>query len=232
MIRSLRRFLALTCVCGTLLVGAPGCLFGRANEHLLQQGVRARAVVVSIEETGARVNNRPECEIKLRVEPHDGEPYITSVRDVVALTQIPQLQPGRPVTVRFDPQNRGEAIIEALGEPPTASISAVDAQRMAQESQALLTELNAKDAGVAATAIVLRFEPTGALVNGQNPLAVVTAKVLPPDGAPYDAQIVGVFGEAGLDKYAPGREIYVRFDPNQRQRVTFDLAKTRTARSE
>ncbi len=231
MSRRVRRWTALVGMCCTLVASA-GCavIGGRANEHLLQQGVRARAVVVSITETGWLVNRRPECEIVLRVEPRGGESYVTSVREVVSLTQIPQLQPGRPVAVRYDPNNRKEVVIEALGEPATASISEKDVERMALEGQALHLELNATGAGVPASAIVLRFDPTGAVVNGDNPLAALKVKVLAPDGAPYDAQIVGVFNSSTLDKYTPGREIHVRFDPANRQRVAVDLDKMGIAR--
>lgn len=224
-----------TLACSLTLLSASGCsfFFGPANEHLLQDGVRARATVVSITETGSTINNRPVCDIVVRVEPTNGAAYQTTVRKVVALTQIPQLQPGNPVTVRYDPNDPKQVLIEALGEPPpTPSLSAADAQRMAAEGQALLEELNADGRGVAATAVVMRFEPTGVEVNGDNPLAVITAKVLPPDGAAYDARIVGVFARAGLAKYEPGKEIHVRFDPRQRQRVVFDLAKTRSMKLE
>lgn len=213
---------------------ACGAMFGiREHEHLLEQGVRARAVVLSLRETGTFINRRPQCEIGLRVEPVDGDPYDASVRQVLSITSIPRYQPGNVMTVRYDPRAPHELIIEAVGEPSKLAppMPAAEAERLVEASQALLLALNRPGAGVAAAAIVTRFEPTGVQVNGDNSLVTVTVKVLPVGAAPYDARIVGVFAPSGVAKYQPGREVHVLVDPADAGRVTFDMSHAATVTS-
>jgi hypothetical protein len=202
-----------------------GCahVFGRPNAHLLEDGAQAPATVKSIEQTGQFINDNPVCKITLNVTPKGSAPFVTSVEQVVLLTQLPQLQPGAVLTVRYDERDHAKAIIQAFGALPT--LSEDEARQVAVAASALRTELNAPGAAVEATGVVMRFDETGVFVNGPNPLAVVTVKVLPSGGAPYEATIRGVFASSSLPKYQPGREVHLRVDPKDPSRVTFDTAR-------
>jgi hypothetical protein len=189
------------------------------RDQVLQNGVPARAIITSIDQTGVYINDQPQCEIGLRVEPQKGAPFDASTRQIVLLTQIPQVQPGRVVTVRYDPRDPTRVAIEALG---WVALDEAGAKRLLEEAEALRAALNQPGAGTAATAIVIAFEPTGVQVNGENPLAELRVKVLPPGGAPFDAKLVGVFARERLSRYQPGQEIRVRYDAADPRRVTFD----------
>lgn len=201
---------------------------GRRNRRLLRSGAQAPATIVAIDQTGTEVNDQPVCELRVRVEP-TGEPAFDAIaRRVVPLTQIPQLQPGQRIVVRYDFEDRATVAIEGLGD---LAIDPARAKRMMEEAQQRHDALNRPGAGVAATAIVTTFEPTGVTVNGPNPLVVLRVKVLPSGGAPFDAEIVGVFVPSGLHKYQPGKEVHVRFDPAAPAHVAFDATRVASIKS-
>ncbi|MCL2725336.1 MAG: hypothetical protein FWD69_12965 [Polyangiaceae bacterium] len=194
------------------------------NQYLHKEGVLARAVVTSLEQTGTFINHQPVCDIGLSIQPPGGgEPFSSSIRQVVLLTDIPKLQPGTVLTVRYDVRDHSKAFIEGAGEPP--SVSNEQAETMALAGQSLFLELSAPGVADSYAAVVLAFEPLGVHMNGDNPLAVMTVKVLPAGGGYYDAKITAVFGQSNLPKYQPGHEIYVLVDKKDPQRVTVDHAR-------
>ena len=195
------------------------------NQYLLKEGVRARAVVTTLDQTGTFINNQPECDVGLSIQPPEGgEPFNSSIRQVVLLTDIPKLQPGTVLTVRYDVRDRSKAFIEGTGEPP--SVSEKQAHTMAMAGQNLFLELTAPGAADSYPAVVLAFESLGVYVNGKNPLAVMTVKIVPPGQEAYNAKITAVFGEKNVPTYQSGHEIYVLVDKKDPQRVTVDHART------
>ena len=86
----------------------------QTNKRLLQTGQRAKARILSIAETGVRVNNSPQVKLGLEIAPESGypPPYQTEARMLISIVQIPQFQPGAKLIVRFNPQNPAEVAIE------------------------------------------------------------------------------------------------------------------------
>lgn len=85
-----------------------GQLGDQATERnqLLAQGVPANARVLSLEGTGTLVNNAPQVVMGLEVHPATGAaPFHVRCISLVSQLQIPQVQPGCMVPVRFDPGN-------------------------------------------------------------------------------------------------------------------------------
>jgi hypothetical protein len=199
------------------------------HDHVMNHGVAARAVVTSLDQTGAFLNEQPECDVGLRVEPKDGSPFSATVRTYVLLTQLAELRPGAVVTVRFDAQDPAKMVIAGLGH---ALFDEAEARRMLKANQAMVEELNEPGAATQADAIVIAFEPTGVSVNGDNTMAFVRLKVLPADGTRFDATVLGVFAASGLRKYQPGREVHVVYDPSNPQRIALDVRRTETTLSE
>lgn len=62
------------------------------------------ARVDAIRQTGTQINDQPLCEIDLTVRPLRGDSYATTLRTVVALTELPAFQPGllRQVVILLD----------------------------------------------------------------------------------------------------------------------------------
>jgi hypothetical protein len=198
------------------------------HDRVMNDGVAARAVVTSLDQTGASLNDQPECDVALRVEPKDGPPFAATVRTYVLLTQLAELRPGAVVTVRFDPRDPAKVVIAGLGH---AAFDEAEARRMLEAREVMLRELNEPGVATQAEAIVIAFEPTGVRVNGDNTMAFVRLKVLAPDGNRFDATVLGVFAPSGLPKYQPGREVRVVYDPGNLERIAFDVRHVETTMS-
>ena len=78
-------------------------------------GARASATVLAIEDTGARVNRHPVCELRLRVTPHSlGEPFEATIERTFTVAELPRLQAGARLQVRFDPEDPRHVVIESI----------------------------------------------------------------------------------------------------------------------
>lgn len=91
-----------------------------ANAKLMQSGVSAQAQILSIQETGTRINDQPELLLVLSVASPGQAPYQTQAITVVSFLMIPKLQPGMMVPVKIDPANPMSVAIDqaALGAVP------------------------------------------------------------------------------------------------------------------
>ena len=87
------------------LMGQLGAQAGERNA-LLAQGDPGSARVLSLAGTGTLVNNAPQVVLNLEVQPsHGGAPFHAQCTSLVSQLQIPQVQPGCVVPVRFDANN-------------------------------------------------------------------------------------------------------------------------------
>jgi hypothetical protein len=82
------------------------------RRQLLATGTRAQARIVSIQETGVRINEQPEVLFTLDVQP-DGRPgFRAQCRATISVLMAPRVQPGMTTTVRYDPQDPTKVAIE------------------------------------------------------------------------------------------------------------------------
>jgi hypothetical protein len=88
-----------------LLFIVPTILNWRKNRRLLRHGEPARAKILKIWDTGVTVNDNPQVGLLLVVYAENRDPYQAETRRVVSRLQIPQIQIGASVEVRFDRQN-------------------------------------------------------------------------------------------------------------------------------
>jgi hypothetical protein len=97
-----------------------GLLKGQARDKkLLQTGAQATAQVLSVQATGASVSygghRQPQVALGLQVTPQGGQPYQTQTVAYISELQIPQVQPGAILQIRYDRQNPNSIAIEAFG---------------------------------------------------------------------------------------------------------------------
>lgn len=69
-------------------------------------GLLAKARIIEIKDTGSRVNYDPRVRIKLEVQPESGAVFQAETEMVVSVVDLPRLQPGATVSVKYDPENR------------------------------------------------------------------------------------------------------------------------------
>jgi hypothetical protein len=74
-------------------------------------GIAGNATVNSISDTGTMLNNAPVMELDLTVQVPGREPYSVKHRQLVALSAIPNFQPGKMFPVHVDQQDPTKIVI-------------------------------------------------------------------------------------------------------------------------
>lgn len=89
---------------------APGCaaLFDRFSGRgeacqILAVGTPATATIERLIDTGTTINDDPVVEFVLRVAPLEGPEFEAHATALVSRLDIPSVQPGRSVPVKYDP---------------------------------------------------------------------------------------------------------------------------------
>lgn len=93
------------------LIGAPLLSFV-GNQRVLRGGELGEAEILDLHETGTTINEHPLVGFKLRVHPLSGAPFEAETERVVPRLQVPRVQPGARVQVRYDPKSKKVAIME------------------------------------------------------------------------------------------------------------------------
>ena len=75
------------------------------DRELLQTGVPAQATILKIWDTGVTLNDNPQVGMLLEVQPQGRDPFRVEMKSIISRIAIAQIQPGRVVPVRFDPEN-------------------------------------------------------------------------------------------------------------------------------
>jgi hypothetical protein len=73
--------------------------------RLMSAGLVGQGTIKAIRDTGVQVNYQPQFEIDLEVTLPDRDPYQATITQVVAMSVLPQFQPGAVLPVRVDPQD-------------------------------------------------------------------------------------------------------------------------------
>ncbi|MBX3002677.1 MAG: hypothetical protein KF821_01530 [Anaerolineales bacterium] len=82
-----------------------------ANSRVRAQGKEASATITHLASTGTRVNNNPMVHFTLEVKPADGSPaFFAETEQLVDIVNLPRLQKGSSVRVRYDPNSQEVAI--------------------------------------------------------------------------------------------------------------------------
>ncbi len=105
---------------GALLVTATGCTamfdhFSGREEScaILAIGQPTTAKIVRLIDTGTTINQDPVIEFVLEVYPRDGgDPYEAHTKALVSRLEVPQVQPGRILPVRYDPKDKSRVALD------------------------------------------------------------------------------------------------------------------------
>ena len=77
---------------------------GEACE-ILAIGRPATGTITRLIDTGTTINNDPVVEFVVRVVPEGGNAYEAHAKALVSRLDVPAIQPGRVVPVKYDPAN-------------------------------------------------------------------------------------------------------------------------------
>lgn len=79
-----------------------------------KDGIPAKAIILSIIDTGGYYNDRPQVKMILEVRPENQEPYETEIKMFISPVYLPQYQPGAHLKVLYDPKNPKKVIVESV----------------------------------------------------------------------------------------------------------------------
>jgi hypothetical protein len=82
------------------------------NRSILQNGIAAKAQILSVQQTGVMVNYQPQIAFQLEVHPPGGEPYQAQAKAVIPMVNIPQFQPGTEVPVKIHPTDPTQVVLD------------------------------------------------------------------------------------------------------------------------
>jgi hypothetical protein len=85
---------------------------GLSNRRILASGQNAEAKILSISDTGTRINDNPVIDFSLQVQPASYPAFVAQARQTVSVIYLPSYQPGKIVNVKFIPGTDQVAIVE------------------------------------------------------------------------------------------------------------------------
>ena len=92
-----------------LLVASP-LTASLTNQSVLVSGLPAEATVLEIHDTGMTINQSPVVRMVLEVRPPGGGPFRAETEQWIGRLQVPQIQPGTVVQVRYDLKTHSVAL--------------------------------------------------------------------------------------------------------------------------
>lgn len=193
------------------------------NREVLAHGVSAPATIVRVWETGTRLNNQPQVGLVLQVQPADKPAFQAEAKMFISYLLAAQLQPGKLVNVRYDPQNPGKVAVESATGMTAANLGGMNVPQFEEGLRVQDKYYEAiRSMGEAAQATIVSASETGVLVNGENPLMKFRLEVHPNNRPLFQAETQGVISQASKAKYQPGQTIWVKFNPNNLTQVALD----------
>jgi hypothetical protein len=82
------------------------------DRDILQNGIPAKARILSLQQTGVMVNYQPQVVFNLEVQPPGGTSYQVQTKAVIPMVNIPQFQPGTEVPVKIHPTDPKKVVMD------------------------------------------------------------------------------------------------------------------------
>lgn len=106
-----------------LVLGMIGYMLGPVwvqnwqEDKLRESGLPAKALIIELHDTGNRYNDNPEIRLVLQIEMESKKSYKTEYKSFFSVIYLPQLQPGKVIAVKVDP-NDPQNIVPELNVAP------------------------------------------------------------------------------------------------------------------
>jgi hypothetical protein len=108
-------------ISGALIVVFGGMGYGlykflwqpRFNVRYLQKsGIPGKAKILEVHETNIAINNNPQLKLIIELKNSAGDLYKTTCKTIVSRAQPIHFQPGKEVSVKIDPKNEKNIMID------------------------------------------------------------------------------------------------------------------------
>ena len=82
-----------------------------SSKDVAETGTPATARIISIRDTGGRLNSNPAIEFQLEVQPENGPVYTATANAIVSTVYLPRFQPGASIAVKIDPADTSKVAV-------------------------------------------------------------------------------------------------------------------------
>jgi hypothetical protein len=89
----------------------PGIRQHTIRRLLMRSGNEAEGIILQVQQTGVLVNNLPQLNIQLQVVPGRGQNFVIELKELVSFNDLPTVQPGAKLKVKYNPHNHKQVII-------------------------------------------------------------------------------------------------------------------------
>jgi hypothetical protein len=197
------------------------------TSRLQKTGISSRAIITAVNDTGVTINNNPQVKLTLELKNSLGQRYTTTYRTLVSRINPFAYQPGAEVAVKVDPVNEKNVVLDFTGgtSATTTAVAetAVDKTLLESELETMQRDHDALNlSGRSARAIIKSYTWLGAYVNGKNPYVEMELEVLPDTAPAFSGKTKGVIAEASIEKYQPGKQVYVKYDLYDNSKITIE----------
>ena len=188
------------------------------TQTTIQSGLIASAKVLNLQQTGLNVSMGTFQNYQVRIDVNVFGPNETSwpavITAIVPIVELAKYAVGNTISVIYDQQNPQNV---ALGTEIMNNALNFEATKKGQAVEVIRKELEGK--GVIAKAEVLSYKVDAAAFRPGADLAIFELKVLPENESPFTATATCVVSPESAFKYQPGKSIFVRYDPMNRQKL-------------
>ncbi len=212
-----------------LALALPGCaVIHRVSSmtqafELERNGLPAEATIVRIWDTGMTVNENPVVGFLLDVRPPSGAPWRAQTKQLVSRLELPRIQPGAVVAVRYDSADHTRVSLALADDaylvptpPPTPFPRAADLE---PEKQRLLAS------GVPGTATILSCTPLGLYDADGRAVWDVVFKVELPGRNPVRGPVRTAVPKEREAWFKVGQRLPIKADPEVLTHFAVDWAR-------
>lgn len=188
-------------------------------------GIPARARILEVRDTGVTINQNPQVKLVLEVRNNLGQKYTTTCRTLVSRLNTGMYQPGMEVAVKVHPTNEKLVVIDTSNKQASQASynNTVDTTALKSELEQLQQSNDAiRLSGRQAKAIIKKYTWLGVNVNGNNPYVELEIVVMPETSPAFNGKTKGVISETSVEKYQPGKEIYIKYDLYDNSKIVID----------
>jgi hypothetical protein len=211
---------AMSSMDGALRPAGSGGMFGLikdlagGNRDLLLNGAPAKAVVLSMRDTGVTVNDLPMVVFELEVHRPGSEPYRVAHRESIPRLLVGAVLPGSHLAVRVDPSDPARLAVDwSQAAGPTFRPAAAGQQVSAADILAR---------GVPAIVTILgTFSMNGMTADDGAPVVGFDLYVTGPY-RPYEVRLAHRVPRVHLTRLVPGTRLPAKIAPEDPQKVAID----------
>jgi hypothetical protein len=172
-------------------------------------GELAMGTLRETRQTGLIVNDQPQLDLIFTVETADGQSFEGRARQIVPLTELAELTPGRMLPLRYLP-GRADGLVGIATDATPDQVQELMLRRQVATGRLTPDAVRIVREGVQAQAVVMALAPTGEVRNG-DAVIDLTLRITRPDGSVFDSTVSRPLPAAALPGLQVGCVTGVRY---------------------